>query len=280
MSAIASAPASSANVGPGFDVLAIGFEMRCRVEAMPADRWSVTEEGTSYEPDPQSLVVQAAAIAGDRPLAIDITNNIPRTRGLGSSAALSTAVAAAALRANEIEPTSGQLLDFVGDLEGHYDNAAAAVHGGCVVSAFGVFRRLEVAPDLVFIAAIPDTVLSTPRAREVLAPQVDRNLVARSLARIVFLVEGLRTGSADAFAAAMGDELHEGPRSELSPVTGALMAAAYGSGALHAAWSGAGPSALAISHRDKVEPVRTALADVLGGDGTVAIMEVAETGWT
>jgi homoserine kinase len=280
MRAIATAPASSANLGPGFDVLAIAFELRCRVEAEPADRWSITEEGRSYEPDPRSLILQAAAIGGGTPLAIQIVNEIPRTRGLGSSAALVTAVAAAALRANDIEPDSDQLFEYVGDVEGHSDNAAAAVYGGCVVASAGVFRRLPVDAGLVFIVAIPGTPLSTPEARKALPAQVDRGVVARSLGRVVFLVEGLRTGSPEAFAAAAGDELHETPRSELSPVTSALVAAAYESGALHAAWSGAGPSALAISDRATAAPVRAALDDVLGSEGTVAVMQVASSGWT
>jgi homoserine kinase len=279
MKAIATAPASSANLGPGFDVLAIAFELRCLAEAELADRWSITELGNTYEPDDDSLVVQAAAIAGARPLAIRIVNQIPRTRGLGSSAAVTTAVAAAALRANGTEPQSEQLLEHVGDIEGHYDNAAAAVYGGCVVATAAAFHRLEVDPDLVFTAAIPETSLATPKARRALPPQLDRAIVSRSLARVVFLVEGLRTGSAAAFAAAAGDELHEAPRAELSPVTGALMTAAYENGALHAAWSGAGPSAIAISDRETAGRVEAALTDVLVGQGAVAVLQVADAGW-
>jgi homoserine kinase len=275
----ASAPASSANIGPGFDVLAIAFELRCRVEAELAPQWLVTEEGASYEPESDSLVVRAAELAGDQPLAIRINNDIPRTRGLGSSAALVTSVAAAALRANGREPNSNQLFEFVRQLELHDDNAAAAVYGGCVVTSLGVFRRLELDPDLVFVAAIPESPLPTSLAREALPPQIGRGVVARSLGRVVFLVEGLRTGSAEAFAAAAGDELHERPRAELSPLTGRLIDTAYANGALHAAWSGAGPAALAICDEEAAERVRAGMNTALAGNGSTTMLEVADTGW-
>jgi len=279
MRATASAPGSSANLGPGFDVLAVAFEMRCRVAAEPSTTWSVTELGNTYQPTPDSLVAQATALAGPGPFALHVENDIPRARGLGSSAALTTAVAAAALRASGTEPKAEQVFEFVGDLEGHYDNAAAAVYGGCVAAFGGRWTQLAVDPNLVFIAAIPDAPLATAKARDALSASVDRGVAARSLGRIVFLVEGLRTGDPAVFAAAAGDEMHEAPRAELSPLTGSLIAAAYEGGALHAAWSGAGPTALAVSDADRVDQVSAAMAAALGDVGTVQQIAVSAEGW-
>lgn len=279
MIARASAPGSSANLGPGFDVLAIAFDLRCRVEAEAADGWLVTENGETYEPAPDSLVRRAGAVTGDQPLHVSIFNDIPRARGLGSSAALATAVAAAASRAVGTEPTSDRLFALARGLEGHDDNAAAAVFGGCVVAMEGVHQELGVHPDLVFVVGIPATPLETAAARQALGAQVPRAAAARSLGRVVFLVEGLRTGSAAALAAAGGDELHEGPRAALSPITGALISAAMTAGALHASWSGAGPTALAITDAHEVNGVESAMAEVLDGDGTTMVLDISVSGW-
>lgn len=278
MIARASAPGSSANLGPGFDVLAIAFDLRCRVEASAAGRWLVTEEGETYEPAPDSLVRRAGAVAGDQPLHLSISNDIPRARGLGSSAALATAVAAAAWRVVGAEPVSDELFGLVRGLEGHDDNAAAAAYGGCVVAMDGVHQDLPVHPDLVFIAGIPATSLETAAARQALGAEVPRAVAARSLGRVVFLVEGLRTGSSAALAAASGDELHEGPRAALSPVTGALIRAAKTAGALHASWSGAGPTALAITTAQHRDAVQSAMDAELDG-GTTMVLDISHSGW-
>ncbi|MGH8958731.1 MAG: homoserine kinase, partial [Acidimicrobiia bacterium] len=103
--AFASAPASSANLGPGFDVLALALELRCKVEAESADIWSVRHVGPEYPAGNFDSVMQAArrAVGEDRPLALVVDNLIPIGRGLGSSAAAAAAGAAAAWRAIGVE---------------------------------------------------------------------------------------------------------------------------------------------------------------------------------
>jgi homoserine kinase len=275
----ASAPASSGNLGPGFDVLALALDLMCHVVAEPSPNWRIAEDGDDYEPAPDDFVRRAVSSMVDGSFHLRIDNAIPRSRGLGSSSAVAVAAGAAALRSVGEEPNSRFLFELASAVEGHPDNAAAAVYGGLVAVGGGVVRYLEVHEDLRIIVGIPDSPLATAKARSVLSAGVDRRAAARSLARVVFLVDGLRTGDPVALGAAGGDELHEEPRHELSPVTGRLMDAARRAGAYHSAWSGAGPSAIAFAPNHACDDVEAAMADVLAGDGEVRCLDVAAEGW-
>jgi homoserine kinase len=278
-SGTATAPASSGNLGPGFDVLALALELRCRVTATRADDWSIHQDGITYVPEAGDMVVRAAEAAAGSPMHLEIDNAIPRSRGLGSSSAVTTAAAAAAVRAAGREPSSADLFEIVAALEGHGDNAAAAVYGGLVAVAGEQILQLGVSPQLRIVVGIPNSKLSTDHARSVLSDEVDRWAASRNLARVAFLVEGLRTGALDVLAGAGGDELHELPRQHLSPITAELMDAARAAGAGHAAWSGAGPTAIAFASVELCGKVEAAFADVLGGAGEVRCLDVATEGW-
>jgi homoserine kinase len=153
---IATAPASSANLGPGFDCLGVALDLRCRVEATTAEQWEVAELGTTFVPKPTDFVRRAVEAAVGRPMRLVINNDVPRSRGLGSSAAVMVAGAAAALRAVGEEPQSRELYELVAAIEGHGDNAGAAVYGGLVAVAGGALRHLELSPELSFVFGIPD----------------------------------------------------------------------------------------------------------------------------
>ena len=275
----ATAPASSGNLGPGFDVLALALDLVCHVAAEPADEWRITEDGESHQPEPDNFVRRAVASMTEGAFHLEIENTIPRARGLGSSAAVGVASGAAALRSLGREPTSEFLFELVSDIEGHADNAAAAVYGGLVATGGGVVRHLEVHPDLRIVVGIPDAPLATAEARSVLSAGIVRAAAARNLARVVFLVDGLRTGDPVALGAAGGDELHEEPRRDLSPVTAHLMAAARRAGAFHAAWSGAGPTAIAFAPVPACDDIEAAMVEVLEGAGEVKWLDVALEGW-
>jgi homoserine kinase len=207
-------------------------------------------------------------------MALVINNAVPRTRGLGSSAAVMVATAAAAARAVGVEPERDWIYEIVTVIEGHGDNVAAAVHGGLTAVGADGPRSLPINDQLSPIVGVPNNRLATSEARDVLPSQVSLATAARSLGRAVALVDGLRTGDRAALAAARGDELHEGPRSVLSPVTGALIDAARDAGALHASWSGAGPSAIAFVTADRQDPVVAAMERVLGDAGEVMALSV------
>jgi homoserine kinase len=275
--AAATAPGSSANLGPGFDCLGLAVELRCHVTAVPSDDWIVEELGTSFQPKPVDFVRLAVAEAVGRPMRLAIQNEVPRSRGLGSSSAVMVAAAAASLRAMGEEPESDRLYDLVAGIEGHGDNAAAAVYGGLVAVAGDVWRHLELSPRLSFVFGIPNQSLKTAKARLALPDQISRSGAARNVARVAFLIEGLRTGDPAALLMAGGDEIHEQYRDQLSPITGELMQAARDAGALHTAWSGAGPTAIAVAVDP--EPVVAAMKETLGDRGTATVMEIATTGW-
>ena len=278
----ASAPASSANLGAGFDTLALALELRCRVMAEPSADWGVDHVGEhrprSSSPD-AVLVAAQRAIGKDRPMHLTVNSDIPVARGLGSSAAASAAGALAAWRATGIEPNHRQLFDLVVSLEGHADNAAATVFGGLhAVTVAGDAHPLALYPDLVPVLAVPDAMLLTNDARAVLPDSISRQVVVRSLQRAVALVEGLRTGDPALLAAAFGDEIHEEPRNDLNPVAVTLIEAVRAAGAFFACWSGAGPSVLAVAPVAQRPEVARTMASVLDARGMVLTPEIAAEG--
>ncbi len=278
--ATASAPASSANLGPGFDVLALALELRCAVEASPDERWSVRHVGPEYPAGHFDNVLEAArrAVGDDRPLSLVVDNRIPIGRGLGSSAAAAVAGAAAAWRAVGDDAHDRAVFDLVANMEEHPDNAAAAVYGGLVLcTPDGEVHRLPLRPGLVPILAVPDQTLATRDARAALSPAVPREVAVRSLGRVAALVGGLLLGDGVLLAAAHGDEMHEDPRNRLRPEVAELIETARSAGAFYACWSGAGPSVLALSEPETAHKVRAALEAHLRG-GRVLELQMASSG--
>jgi homoserine kinase len=266
-----SAPASAANLGPGFDVLALALDLRLSVEAEPSQGWEVI----GAQDEATLRVVSSLDVP---PMRLTIDSDVPVGRGLGSSAALRTAIAAAALAVGG-EIDRDEVFRRVAAAEGHPDNAAAAVHGGLVaVSPGGVAVRLAVHPSLLVVVGVPAYPIATERAREALPAEVGRADAVGTAARLAFLVEGLRSAEPGTLTAATGDEVHERVRAPLSPVTGDLIRAARSAGALHAAWSGAGPAAIAFSTEHDVDAVAGAMAEVLQGDGEVLEPEIDRLG--
>ena len=268
----ASAPASSANLGPGFDVVALALGLRCRVTVAPAGDWSLASAGG--DEGSLALVRRAAeaAVPGSGPFAVEVESAIPVGRGLGSSAALVAGVVAAVRAAAGLAESREQVVRVAAAVEGHADNVAAAVHGGAVaVSPGGRVYGLEVHPSLRVLVAVPPRCCPPPwRGRRCGGP-IDTATAARTAARLAFLVEGLRRGDAALLAEAAGDELHEKRRAHLSPLTGALVAAAREAGAAHAAWSGAGPSAVALVNDAAAAGVRAAWEGLLAAEGGLVL---------
>lgn len=282
LQAVASAPASSANLGPAFDCLALALEMRCTVTAARSDQWLVEHVGQhrpqSGAPD-AVLEAAKAAVGPQRPLRMTVDNTIPLARGLGSSSAAFAAGCQAAWRAvGEAHPVE-RLFEVVARLEGHPDNAAAAVFGGLVLAtAGGSVRRLPWNPALAVTIAVPHSPLSTKIARTALPAEYPAQVVVRSLARASALVAGLLSGDPVLLAEAGGDELHEAHRHSMRPELSGLIEAARDAGAFHAAWSGAGPSVLAITSVESVDRVAARLEAQLGDSGTVMKPRVAASG--
>ncbi|MEA2011081.1 MAG: hypothetical protein U9N78_10295 [Actinomycetota bacterium] len=270
----ASVPGSSGNLGPGFDVLGLAVDLRCVVAAAPADQMTVDDGDGPVSLSVGDMLFDTVMAAVHRPMALTVENEIPRARGLGSSSAVTTAAAAAAQRALGVEPVRNDIYEIITAIEGHGDNAAPAIWGGLMAVGSNGPHRLEMNERLIPVVGIPDTPLSTKRAREVVPTDIPLPAAARNVSRAVLLVEALRTGNPEAFAGAAGDEFHEEARGPLSMVTSTMIQEARKAGALHAAWSGAGPTTLALVTEETREPVIEALSGVLGEAGIVRVLAV------
>lgn len=261
----ARAPASSANLGPGFDTLAVALSLHVEVEVVAADRLSVrTEgEGSEYPADASHLAALVATqVTGHDRLAITVRSSIPVGRGLGSSAALAAAAAAAA---GAVDP-----LAVATAVDGHPDNAAASVLGGLVAAATvdggAVAVRLALDPGLGFVVLVPVRTLPTREARAALPEQVPHADAAFNLGRLGMLVAGLADRRL-LLPAATEDRLHQAQRAPLFPEAPALLAGLVEAGALASCWSGAGPSLLALCETDAAPAVRAAGEELLARSG-------------
>ena len=265
----ARAPASSANLGPGFDVLAIALDLSVEVEVVASDRLQVRTDGHGADlpQDETHLAARVATqVAGHDRLAITVRSQIPLARGLGSSAALAVATAAACGAADPLATAVG--------FEGHAENAAASVLGGLVAAAMVdgevVARRLRFDPGLALVLLVPDRTLATATARAALPAEVPFEDAVANLGRLALLVAGL-ADQRDLVAAAGEDRLHQQVRAALFPEAPELLVRLREAGAIVSCWSGAGPSLLAICSgtacASRVRDAGEAALVALGVDG-------------
>lgn len=240
----ARAPASSANLGPGFDTLALALALYVEVSVEPADRLEVRTSGCGAEhpADASHLAATVATrVAGHDRLRIEVHSDIPVGRGLGSSAAL--AVAAAAAAGAEDPFAWGAAVD------GHPENAAASAFGGFVtattVNGRPVVRKLQLDSQLEFVVVVPERQLLTTEARAALADQVSHSDAVFNLGRMGLLIAGMADRN-ELIPAAGEDRLHQDARKSSFPESPALLSGLRDAGALMSCWSGAGPSLLAV----------------------------------
>lgn len=262
MKATVSAPASTANLGPGYDCLGMALSPRCVVDADSAPDWSIDHIG-AFAPSQgeRDAILDAARRVSDHPLRLTVDNAVPIGKGLGSSAAALVAGVAAGLLAAEGETSPDRVFRLAAEMEGHADQVAAAVYGGLIlIPAEGMPLRLPVHPTIRPLVAVPDAALPTEEARRAVEDNQPLPRVVRSLARMSALTAGLLTGDPELLGAAHGDEIHEAPRADLSPQVATLIEVARVAGALHAARSGAGPSVVALVTADTEDAVRSAFA--------------------
>lgn len=257
-----SVPASSANLGPGFDALglALGVYLHCRFRR--SDALSISASGRDSESipcGPENLIWQTAmAVANDvgeelPPVELHIANDIPLGKGLGSSAAALTAGVVIADQLLGLRWKKLRILDEAARIEGHPDNVAACVLGSIVTSAIdsgGVARavRLELHERYDVAVVVPDFVLPTITARSVLPDCYSKQDAIFNVQRAALLVAALATGTTSAFPTALEDRMHQPYREQLVPgLDEALRLRAPG--LLGCALSGAGPSILVFFER-------------------------------
>lgn len=249
-------PASSANLGPGFDALGLALGLYIEVTVEPAESLTVTAEGEGADLplDASHLAVRVATeVVGHDRLAIHVKSEIPVSRGLGSSAALAAAAAAAA--------GAEDALAVAARVDGHPENAAASMLGGLVAASMidgqPVARRLTLDPDLAFVVVVPDRELPTKEARAALPSRVPHADAAFNLGRMGLLVAGL-ADLTQLVPGATEDRLHQRQRTPLFPESEEILAGLVGAGALASCWSGAGPTLLAICTTGTAEAVAEA----------------------
>ncbi len=275
MHRIARAPASSANIGPGFDALAVALKLYVEVEltSRPGGLHVVTEGHGSHLPaGPSHLAAQVACeVLGHDRFELRVRSQIPVARGLGSSASLAVAAAAAA---GAKDPFA-----YGFSVDGHPENAAASAMGGLMVAAVvdgaPVARHLRLDPDIRFVVIVPDKQLATSRARGTLPEMVPHEDAAFNLGRLGLLVAGLADHT-QLLAAAGDDRLHQDQRRSLFPEAPQLLAGLREAGALTSCWSGAGPSMLGICDVDDAGAVAVSARSLmarLGLDGEVLELE-------
>ncbi len=254
-----SVPATTANLGPGYDCIAMALHPRCRVTAIRSGEWTIEHIGPEILPgDSEDIILEAARSVAEGPLALTVANEIPIGKGLGSSAAALTAGVSVATAAMGGAIDRQQVFERAAAMEGHPEQVAAAIYGGLIlISASGEPIPLTVHPSLRVLVAVPDETLSTHEARTVVPSTLPIDVVVRSLARMGALAAGLLTGDPVLLGASRGDEVHEEPRARVSPRVGELADLALEAGAWHVARSGAGPSVLALVGDSGVDAVRS-----------------------
>jgi homoserine kinase len=253
-------PASTANLGPGFDAVGMAFQLYSTIEMRVSGKTEIELHGSELHAlpaDKSNLLYQVAAQLFQQAglpapeLHIKASSEVPLTRGLGSSAA---AIVAALVAANSLagEPFSrDQLFDMASRMEGHPDNVGAAMFGGIVVSTLPEkadqpvpYVRFSPPSGLRVMVVIPDFWLPTEQARHVLPEVYSKQDVIYNVGHSSLLVAALAYGRLDLLAQAMRDRLHQPYRAELVPGLTEILEGAPGHGALGAALSGAGPTIL------------------------------------
>ena len=273
-------PATSANLGPGFDALGLALALYNEVEAREADGVVVQVEGEGAGRLPTSgdnLVargIRLAYEAAGRPfkgVALRCLNRVPTARGLGSSAAawVGGLVAGNALCGGGLSREA--LLSLATRAEGHPDNVSAAVLGGLTVSCPGADGAvtavsLPVPPRLSWVVLIPETTSSTAEARAVLPTAVPRADAVFNVQRVALLLAALQAGRLDVLDSALDDRLHQPYRLRLFPLMPVVADAARAAGALGCVLSGAGPSLLAAVSGD-AEAVAHSMEGALAAAG-------------
>jgi homoserine kinase len=278
-----SAPASSANLGPGFDCLAVALELRNTVDVRrvggPGPRVEVEGEGAELAPrGAGNLFVRAFAATGSEPAGLEfrMANGVPFARGLGSSAATIAAGVTAGLAWNGGEADA---LELAAGLEGHPDNVAAALSGGLTLAwrSDGRTRALRLGRCPVeFVAVIPPYELSTEQARAAIPRQVPHVDAAHTAARAALLVAALQMGRPDVIAEALDDRLHEPYRAPLVPLLAEVRRRIGDLPALGATLSGAGPAVLVWCEPGRAASVASGLEALAGCRATP--LAVAEQG--
>jgi homoserine kinase len=281
-------PATSANLGPGFDALGLAMDFALEIQARESDRFSITSTGrnaaqTGDVDDSLVLETYRSVLDGQGidavPLHLDLHNEIPLGMGCGSSAAALVAGVMLASHFGNLGWSEHKVLTEASLREGHPDNVAACVLGGLTVSLMtteGEVDALSIQPtDWPLLLVMPEGSLSTKKARAMLPESYSKADTIANVQRVAMLTAAFAQGRGDLLARAMEDRMHQPYRSPACPLLPLLLPMAGKHGVLGVALSGAGPSVLLILEPGREETAKDNVGRIVRENGINA--EVIQT---
>jgi homoserine kinase len=277
-------PASSANLGPGYDVMAAAVSLVLDLEVEEVGEFALDPGGLDVSTGRDNLVVRAfESLHSADGIAFRIRSEIPLARGLGSSAAAIVAGLFAADHLFELALSKEEMMARATALEGHPDNVAAAIYGGFVVCGAGpggapLAARFDPPEGLEGIVVIPPEEVSTERAREAIPSEVPLADAVANVSTAALLVLGLRSADLDLVSRGLHDRLHQPYRRNLYPRSMEIVDAAAELGALGATISGAGPAVLVWTTWQDAGNVAAALEERCAGWAEVLRLPFAPLG--
>jgi len=269
-------PASSANLGPGFDCFAAALGLHLELDVREAPEFElVTDLGVRRDRTNLAVAAFERLLPASR-YRFEMRSQIPLSGGLGSSAAAVVAgLLAAAALSGERERA---LLGLAAEVEGHPDNVAAALLGGFVICASGDAHRIEAPAGLTSLLVVPERAVRTSQARAALPASVPLADAVHNTAHGALLMLGLARGDLDLVARGLHDRLHQSYRAHLYPRSAELIEQAPSLGALGATISGAGPTVLVWARSADAEAVGAALREHTRGWASVMAAPFAAGG--
>ncbi|MCL1917270.1 MAG: homoserine kinase [Peptococcaceae bacterium] len=269
-------PATSANLGPGFDCMGLALTLYNTFTASPSDSLTVTLSGmyTHHIPVTSNNLLWDSMCRlwqeigePEQPVALEAHNLIPPARGLGSS---STAVVGGLLLANALSGTPLSRSDLLGlacMIEGHPDNVTPAFLGGVTLTVQDddtiLPRVLAAKPDFKVVVVIPDILVETEKARAILPSMVSREDLIFNTSRAGLLVNAFMSGEYELLAVATKDRVHQNQRADLIPGMDQALQMALENGAYGAFLSGSGPTLLALCPEQKSAACARAMKEAL-----------------
>jgi homoserine kinase len=268
-------PASSANLGPGFDVMGAALDLHMEVDVQETGHFAVHTD-LKIARDRRNLIVRGfAALHPPDDFEFTIRSDIPLSGGLGTSAA---AIVAGLVAADSIFELGANLLGEATRLEGHPDNVAAALLGGFVLCSDGHAERFDPPPGLECLLVVPGQAVRTAKAREALPSRIPVQDAVFNIAHASLLVLGLARGDLSLVARGLGDRIHQPRRAHLYPRSWELVQTAKSLGALGATISGAGPTILVWCDFQSTSAVAAKLDELAEGWAQVMRVPFAATG--
>ena len=265
-------PATTANLGPGFDTLGIALKLHNQISVRETDTLTVERiDGQKGSASANAMAREAVDAFFRRSkgkphgLQIEVKGDVPVSSGLGSSVTVRLGILFALNELNDRPLGDTELLDLVSELEHHPDNAAPALFGGFVVSAMinGTvrYRRFNVPPALKFVVCVPEYEVSTEKARALLPKMVPLRDAVENLNRVALITSIFATGDYSLLRGLFDDKLHQPYRKKLIPMLDEVIAGGVEAGALAGWLSGSGASIMCLAEQ-KEKAVAEAMANV------------------